>query len=86
MGKPKLTESELEQLKKFEMQRDEVYKILGRVTYEFLSHSLNSLTTIQKLMQEQSSLGKLLLQSKGFDVEKQNYTIDFKTGEIIEVK
>lgn len=86
MNNLKLSEMELQQLKGFSIKREEYTYLIGKNTLKFLTEALGILSEVQKLQQEQDSLGKILIRSKGCDMSNANYSIDFQTGEITKVE
>lgn len=47
------------------------HQLLGRLNFE-----------VQEFQKEENALGKMLMSSKGLDIEKENYSIDLTTGKI----
>lgn len=88
MEKPKqyLSESELKNLQDLIGKKNQKTQEIGTLTFQYhqLLGKLNF--EFQELQKEENTLGKMLMTSKGFDIEKENWNIDLTTGEITKIE
>lgn len=77
-----VTSEELSRLNTLQNKRNMEIAQLGMETYNWQISLQFRQKAIEKLWVDQKVLGEMLLSSHGYDVEKENFSIDLQTGVI----
>ena len=80
-----ITVEELAKLSSLQHKRDMEIQQLGLNTYAWQMSMNAAKSNIDKLMNDQTALGKQILYAYGCDSDKENFTIDLQTGKILSV-